>query len=101
MSDRCPSCEHGREYHSEPGCWYAVTVGTPDEPLNCPCTIVGWPAPTPVDWPARFRAAADVAEREGLVRSARELRELARRWGKPPLQESIEAIGRALLGEAS
>lgn len=43
-ADRCPSCEHGREYHSEPGCWYAVTVGAPGKPLNCPCAIVDWPS---------------------------------------------------------
>jgi hypothetical protein len=41
--DRCPSCEHRREYHSEPGCWYAVSIGTVGKPMNCNCGVVDWP----------------------------------------------------------
>lgn len=42
--DRCPSCDHLREFHSEPGCWLAVTKGTPGKSLGCPCTVVSWPS---------------------------------------------------------
>lgn len=43
--DRCPSCEHRREFHSEPGCWYSVTVGTVGKSVGCNCGLVDWPAP--------------------------------------------------------
>jgi hypothetical protein len=50
-----------------------------------------------VDWPARFRAAAEVAE-DFLLADA--LRELAAELAAHPAHV-VEAIGRALLGEAT
>jgi hypothetical protein len=55
----------------------------------------------PIDWPARFRAAAEVAERDGWGNYAALFSHLAGEAPKcevPP--EVVEAIGRALLGEA-
>lgn len=53
-----------------------------------------------VDWPARFRAAADAAQSEGWVTSARDLRNLGHDLspGEMP-RDLIKAIGRVLLGE--
>lgn len=52
----------------------------------------------PIDWSARFRAAALVADRAGLRGQAIDFRTLAADW---PMVTSDEAaaIGRALLGE--
>jgi hypothetical protein len=36
---RCPSCDHDVTMHQPDGCWYTVTVGTPGDKLNCPCTL--------------------------------------------------------------
>jgi hypothetical protein len=52
-------------------------------------------APAPADWPARFRKAADVAP----VGTAQELRLIAARLERQR-PDLVEAIGRALLGEA-
>jgi len=51
----------------------------------------------PIDWPARFRKAADVAEKREWDEFAYTLRGMARemeQWMDP---EEVEAIGRALL----
>lgn len=47
----------------------------------------------PIDWPARLRAAAEVADGETQLMLA----SLARRLERYPY--AVEAIGRALLGE--
>jgi hypothetical protein len=52
-----------------------------------------------IDWPARFRAAAEVAAREGWSNTALTLRGLAQNDQVHP--DVVEAIGRALLGETS
>lgn len=53
-----------------------------------------------VDWPTRFRAAADAAERHGWVSSARDLRNLANDLSPGEMPSFLSAaIGRALLGE--
>jgi hypothetical protein len=64
--DRCPSCEHRREFHSEPGCWFSVTSGTPGKVANCRCSVVDWLAPLPAvpDEPGTVPASI----LEGLVR---------------------------------
>jgi hypothetical protein len=56
-------------------------------------------AKAPIDWPARFRAAAEVAE--GLHRSswAVRFRDLAEAVESEDW-DAVEAVGRALLGEA-
>ncbi|HTF49500.1 MAG TPA: hypothetical protein VK735_18815 [Pseudonocardia sp.] len=51
--------------------------------------------PAPIDWPARFRKAADVAEREGAYGIADHLRRGADEL--PPAV--VEAIGRELSGK--
>lgn len=48
-----------------------------------------------VDWPARFRAAADVADTLGCEGTASDFRDIAECMS----QHVVEAIGRALLGE--
>lgn len=85
------------------GCCTATDVGMPEhEPyivhVHPECPVHGQPAP--IDWPARFRAAAEVAEGEGWLGTATQLRELALHFpaGRPA---GVEAIGRALLGEES
>jgi hypothetical protein len=50
---------------------------------------------TPVDWPARFRAAAEVAQREGFDALAAHLAEVAEYLALPGRGE---AIGQVLLG---
>lgn len=54
----------------------------------------------PADWPARFRAAAEVADREGAAAVASYLRNTG---GYLALYrpDVVEAIGRALLSEES
>jgi hypothetical protein len=38
QQDRCPSCDHKREYHDAGGrCWFTVDHGTPGSNLVCPC----------------------------------------------------------------
>jgi hypothetical protein len=39
QQDRCPSCDHKREYHAadDGRCWFTVDHGTPDSNLVCPC----------------------------------------------------------------
>lgn len=38
--DRCWSCDHlTTDFHGPEGCRYAVTLGTPDANLVCPCTM--------------------------------------------------------------
>lgn len=55
------------------------------------------PPPAPVDWPARLRAAADVARAEGWPSHGNLLLALA---GWMTLNRAaVEATGRALLGE--
>lgn len=39
--NRCTSCDHLMIRHSEPGCWYAVTVGELGRNLVCPCVVRG------------------------------------------------------------
>lgn len=63
----------------------AVLGQLPDEQAN--------PRP-PMDWTARFRAAADAVERLGHEPAARHVRALA--YAPPPVRE---AIGRALSGD--
>ena len=52
--------------------------------------------PDCVDWPARFRAAANAAEKRGAAAGAAELRDFANKmfWAPPDV---VEVIGRALL----
>jgi hypothetical protein len=59
-------------------------------------------APAPIDWPARFRAAADVAEMRAGRRTAAYygLNDLAK-WCVTQPPDVVEAIGRALLSETS
>jgi hypothetical protein len=52
-------------------------------------------ADAPIDWAARFRAAADVAATGG----AHQLRRIAA-WLEQQPPSRVEAIGRELLGEA-
>jgi hypothetical protein len=52
----------------------------------------------PVDWPARFRAAAEAVEGFGAVPVRVALRVLAKDLEHTP-PHVVEAIGRALLGE--
>lgn len=52
-----------------------------------------------VDWPARFRAAAEAADNAKWVTSARDLRNIARDLDGDMPAGLTEAIGRALLGE--
>jgi hypothetical protein len=56
------------------------------------------PEPEPVDVPARFRAAAEVAEKMGSAGAAFDLRTFATRaaWAPPDV---VEAMWRALMGE--
>lgn len=38
--DRCPSCDHKREFHDVDGrCWFTVDHGVPDTNLVCPCQV--------------------------------------------------------------
>lgn len=53
--------------------------------------------PAPINWPDRFRKAADVA---GDGRVGRDLR-LAAGWLEVQPPDVVAAIGRALLGEES
>ena len=53
----------------------------------------------PIDWPARFRAAAEVAEREGQINARRALSGVAD-WLDYLPPHVVEAIERALMGEA-
>lgn len=56
----------------------------------------------PVDWPARFGAAADAAERareEWIAHTFRDLERVFADWSTTP--DVVEAIGRALLGETT
>ncbi|MFE9391723.1 hypothetical protein [Streptomyces sp. NPDC006784] len=40
-TDRCPSCEHGWDMHTDPaGCWFTVTHGKPEQNAVCPCGAV-------------------------------------------------------------
>ena len=40
-AERCPSCEHGPEYHTDPaGCWFTVAKGKPDRDAVCGCAVV-------------------------------------------------------------
>jgi hypothetical protein len=57
--------------------------------------------PASADWPARFRAAAEEAEKADLHGTGSQLRELALRWPSGALWPVVEAIGRALSGEAA
>jgi hypothetical protein len=52
----------------------------------------------PVDWPARFRKAADVAEREGFSETAGQIRNAAEYLETVP-PHVVEAIGEALSRE--
>lgn len=54
----------------------------------------------PVDWPARFRAAADVAEKADHEGASWLLGEFADMATEDLPPHVVEAIGRALLGEA-
>jgi hypothetical protein len=54
-------------------------------------------APGPIDWPARLRAAAEVARGYGWGDLPRALETMAAAGSS----EEVEAIGRALLGETS
>lgn len=54
--------------------------------------------PAPIDWPDRFRTAADVAEGEFEIDATAVLDDVAWRLERMPLHV-VEAIGRALLGE--
>lgn len=59
------------------------------------------PDPVPIDWPARFRAAAEVAAGAGWNGTAANIRDLAHRHADEDRRRVVEAIGRALLGEPS
>lgn len=38
--DRCPSCDHKREFHDVDGrCWFTVDHGIPEHNLVCPCQV--------------------------------------------------------------
>lgn len=72
-----------------------------DEWKKAQPAIDGWIAarraePAPVDWPARFRAAADAAEKAGYLPAAAQLREVS----NSVALDVVGGIGRALLGEA-
>jgi hypothetical protein len=72
----------------------------------CPCGIPTphahpAPNPAPVDWPARFRAAAEVAERHGFIDVSDRIVDFVE-WAEldqAPVRYAVEAIERALLGE--
>lgn len=55
----------------------------------------------PVNWPARFRAAADVIEERGWLSFAESFREFAQRIENDYQQRMSHAIGRILLGETN
>lgn len=55
--------------------------------------------PAPIDWPARFRAAADAADHAGSPDVAYQLRCVAAATAWLPAHVVV-AFGRALLGEA-
>jgi hypothetical protein len=57
----------------------------------------------PIDWPARFRAAAEVAEAADFPGTARDLERIAEQLRSLGFSwpHVVEAIGRALLGEKS
>lgn len=63
-----------------------------------------WPnlASGPTDWPARFRAAAEVADEARYVGTQSDLRRLAGQLASLAIcdPQVVEGIGRALLGEA-
>jgi hypothetical protein len=56
--------------------------------------------PAPIDWPARFRCAAEVAQGWGWTQVRHELSQIAG-WMEHLHPDVVEAIGRAMLGEAS
>ena len=55
----------------------------------------------PIDWPARFRAAAEAAHHMGEHDLGGRLSVAARELDGPVPPRVVEAIGRALLGEGS
>lgn len=84
-------------------CWTLMSVM--NEPLhewpcpNCGATTRARMAdgpPAPIDWPARFRAAAEAARREGFDVLAAHLGEASDHLRLPC---RVEAVGRALLGQ--
>ena len=85
--------EHGKHFIAGAG---DALIPVPE--FGCPECKTG--DSTPIDWPARFRTAADAAEKRGAAAGAAELRDFANKmfWAPPDV---VEAIGRALLGESS
>jgi hypothetical protein len=63
--------------------------------LHGPWTLT--PAPAPIDWPARFRRAAEVADGEGWDTAAHVFGALSVKAKHRP--DTVAAIERALLGE--
>lgn len=68
--------------------------------------VAEWPvgtlrAPAAVDWPARFRAAAEVARLSEFPGTARDFESLAEQLRSIGISwpDAVEAIRRALLGE--
>lgn len=37
--DRCPSCEHGADIHSDDGCWHTVARGRNGRDAVCACRV--------------------------------------------------------------
>jgi hypothetical protein len=38
LTERCPSCEHAADYHTDPaGCWFTVADGKPNRDAVCGC----------------------------------------------------------------
>jgi len=84
---KCALGDHGtdgRRHETATGQWFYAPVDVP----------------APVDWPARLRKAADVADRASWIGIGADLRDLAFRIEVrhvPP--HVVEAIGRALTGD--
>ena len=92
MSETCPKC--GGVVQLLPGsCQH-------DSTCTHACPECGWhyASDGPINWPARFRTAADVAEEIRGFTAEMKLRELAVVLDAY-LPDAREAIGRALLGE--
>jgi hypothetical protein len=55
--------------------------------------------PAPIDWPARFRAAASVAEQLGRPEVEVAMLLVVAAWARSAPSDVVEAIGRALLAD--
>jgi hypothetical protein len=76
---------------------HEFVLGGPDEPGFRPCPACSPYPPAPVDWPARFRKAADVAGSEGHDDAYGNLMRVSY-WLEAAPPHVVEAIGRELGG---